>query len=50
MQPQVVYLLDTSILLHLVRASTLGKAVAAQYQLLDQPFKPLISVVTVAKP
>ena len=49
MQPNVVYLLDTTILVHLVRASSLGRGIVAQYQLLDQPFKPLISVVTVGE-
>ena len=49
MRAPVVYLLDTNILVHLVRASRLGEAVAARYQLFDHPFKPLISVVTVGE-
>jgi predicted nucleic acid-binding protein len=42
-------LLDTSILVALVRAGPLGQYVDQTYHLTDQPFRPLISVVTVGE-
>ena len=43
------YLLDTNILVLLVHAGDLAKSVDRQYQLRAQPFRPLISVVTVGE-
>jgi tRNA(fMet)-specific endonuclease VapC len=44
-----VYVLDTNILVALVRAGPLGRYVDQTYRLTDQPFRPLISVVTVGE-
>ena len=41
-----LYLLDTNILVHLVRRDALGQAILANYALLTAEPKPLISVVT----
>jgi tRNA(fMet)-specific endonuclease VapC len=43
------YLLDTDILLLLLRGRALGTAIDLKYQLTEQPFKPLISVVSVGE-
>ncbi|MCP3063489.1 type II toxin-antitoxin system VapC family toxin [Myxococcus sp. K38C18041901] len=42
-------LLDTNILVHLLRASSLGKKVAEDHALLGKGPRPLISVVTVGE-
>lgn len=43
------YLLDTDILLLLLRGQGIGTAIDLKYQLTEQPFKPLISVVSVGE-
>jgi predicted nucleic acid-binding protein len=43
------YLLDTNILLHLLRNDTIGKYVEEQLQVLDAPNIAIISVVTLAE-
>jgi len=43
------YLLDTNILVVLVRAGELGEYVDETYRLTAQPFRPLISIVTVGE-
>lgn len=43
------YLLDTNVLVALIRAGKLGKHIEQAYQLSAQPFKPLISVVTIGE-
>ena len=43
------FLLDTNILVLLVRAGPLGQYVDHTYQLTAQPFRPLISTVTVGE-
>jgi predicted nucleic acid-binding protein len=43
------FLLDTSILLQLVRDKDLGKRISAQFGLSDAVHRPLISVVTVGE-
>lgn len=43
------FLLDTSIVLHLVRNKDLGKRISAQFALADTIHRPLISVVTVGE-
>ena len=43
------YLLDTDILLLLLRGQGLGTAIDLKFQLTEQPFKPLISVVSVGE-
>jgi tRNA(fMet)-specific endonuclease VapC len=42
-------LLDTNILVHLLRASSLGKRVAEVHGLLSKGHRPLVSVVTVGE-
>lgn len=42
-------LLDTNILVHLLRASSLGKRVAEDHGLLGKGLRPLVSVVTVGE-
>jgi len=42
-------LLDTNILIHLVRGNATGKAIDARYGLRDRPERPLISIVTVGE-
>ena len=42
-------LLDTSILLHLVRENRLGRAIESKFRLQTRAEKPLISVVTVGE-
>lgn len=49
MRAAPLYLLDTNILVALVRAGPLGQYVDRTYRLTDQPFRPLISVVTVGE-
>ncbi len=41
-----VYLLDTNVVLHLVRGSALGQHLASTFGLLDAVNRPLVSVVT----
>jgi predicted nucleic acid-binding protein len=41
-----LYLLDTNILVALIRAGPLGQFIDATYKLHGQPYKPLICVVT----
>lgn len=40
------YLLDTAILMHLIRNDELGKFANAKYQLVSQLYRPFISIVT----
>jgi predicted nucleic acid-binding protein len=42
-------LLDTNILIHLVRGSVLGKRLSEEHGLLGRPDRPLISIVTVGE-
>ena len=44
-----MYLLDTNILVALVRAGRLGEYVENKYRLLSQSFKPLISAISVGE-
>jgi len=41
--------LDTNVLVHLIRANTVGKRIEAEHHLRDRVEKPLISVVTVGE-
>jgi tRNA(fMet)-specific endonuclease VapC len=41
-----VYLLDTNVILHLVRGNSLGKHLASAFGLLDSAYRPLVSIVT----
>jgi len=43
------FLLDTNIVLHLVRDKDLGRRISAQFSLADTIHRPLISVVTVGE-
>lgn len=43
------FLLDTNIVLHLIRNKDLGKRISAQFGLADTIHRPLISVVTVGE-
>jgi tRNA(fMet)-specific endonuclease VapC len=47
--PPGLLLLDTNILLHLVRGNEFGKSIDAAYGLRARPDRPLISVVTVGE-
>jgi tRNA(fMet)-specific endonuclease VapC len=47
--PSGLVLLDTSILIHVLRDSGLGKKVSADHGLRTRPEKPLISIVTVGE-
>ena len=49
MPSQDLLLLDTNILVALVRAGPLGQFIESQYHLTTQPFRPLISVVSVGE-
>ncbi len=42
-------LLDTNILIHLVRENRTGKAIDFRFQLRNRPEKPLLSIVTVGE-
>jgi tRNA(fMet)-specific endonuclease VapC len=42
----MLYLLDTNVVVHLIRASPLANYIRAEYLIFDQPQRPLISVVT----
>ncbi len=44
--PTPVYLLDTNVVLHLVRGGPLGKHLAAAFGLLNSLNRPLVSIVT----
>ncbi len=44
-----MYLLDTNVLLALVRGGRLGEYVKNEYRLLSQSFKPLISVISIGE-
>ncbi len=44
--PEPVYLLDTNVILHLVRGNELGKYLAQTFGLLDAVNRPLVSIVT----
>lgn len=44
--PEPVYLLDTNVILHLVRGNELGKHLAGTFGLLDAINRPLVSIVT----
>src|SRR5438309_2117285 len=44
--PPPIYLLDTNILLHLIRGKSTGAYIEATYQLRNQLYTPLICVVT----
>jgi predicted nucleic acid-binding protein len=39
-----VYLLDTNVILHLVRGNALGKHLAAVFGLLGAVYRPLVSI------
>jgi tRNA(fMet)-specific endonuclease VapC len=41
--------LDTNVLVHLVRDSTIGQRIVHDYQLHKRPEKPLISIITVGE-
>lgn len=41
-----VYLLDTNVVLHLVRGSALGEHLASTFRLRDPVYRPLVSIVT----
>lgn len=42
-------LLDTNVLVHLIRGSAIGQRIAADHQLLERPERPFISIVTVGE-
>jgi tRNA(fMet)-specific endonuclease VapC len=42
----MLYILDTNIIVHLIRASSLAEQLKTEYLIFDQPQRPLISVVT----
>lgn len=42
-------ILDTNIVIHLVRGSVVGQAVDSRFQLRARPERPLISVVTLGE-
>ncbi len=44
--PAPLYLLDTNILLHLIRGKATGAYIDATYQLRNQTYTPLICIVT----
>ena len=44
--PSPVYLLDTNVVLYLVRGSAVGKQLAAAFGLLNSVNRPLVSIVT----
>jgi len=44
--PEPVYLLDTTVILHLVRGNELGRYLARRFRLLDAVNRPLVSIVT----
>jgi len=44
--PSPVYLLDTNVVLHLVRGNAIGKELAAAFGLLNSVNRPLVSIVT----
>ena len=48
-QQPASFLLDTGILLAYIRAGALGQYVEERYQLRAQPYKPLISIVSVGE-
>ena len=41
-----VYLLDTNVILHLIRCNALGDHLASTFRLLDPVYRPLVSIVT----
>jgi len=41
--------LDSNVLVHLIRANAVGQRIAADHQLLQRPDKPFISIVTVGE-
>jgi tRNA(fMet)-specific endonuclease VapC len=47
--PEELVLLDTNVLLHLLRGSALGQKIEADFGLAKRPERPLISVVTVGE-
>lgn len=49
MQPDKSWLLDTGILLHWIRASTVAKAIEAQFHLHESTFRPLICEVSLGE-
>lgn len=44
--PGRVYLLDTNVILHLVRGKKLGEYLTATFELTDLVYRPLVSIVT----
>lgn len=48
-QPNDDFLLDTNILVHMIREDDIAKAVDGEYQLSQRPMKPLISMVTLGE-
>lgn len=49
MQPATIWLLDTGILLHWIRASKAAEAIDAQFHLRQSAFRPLICVVSLGE-
>lgn len=47
--PERLVLLDTNVLIHLVRGNAIGRAIDARYGLRARPERPLISMVTVGE-
>jgi tRNA(fMet)-specific endonuclease VapC len=47
--PAGLVILDTNVLVHLIRQNDLGKQIDAEYSLSDRPERPLISVVTIGE-
>ena len=47
--PEALILLDTNILVHLVRWKSLGQKIDAEYQLRARDERPLVSIITVGE-
>ena len=47
--PDALILLDTNVLIHLVRGNELGRRIDADHQLLGRADRPIISVVTIGE-
>ena len=47
--PSRLLLLDTNIIIHLIRGDRIGRAIDARFQLRTRPERPLISVVTLGE-
>ena len=44
-----IFLLDTNILLHLVRDKWIGKSIESRFQLRTRPQRPLVSIITMGE-